>query len=166
MDARSVEAVVAALNEARVRYLVVGGLAVAFHGYLRFTKDIDLVLSLDPRNAESALRALSQLGYRPAVPVGLLDFLDPAKRREWVETKQARVFPLVSDAHPLTPVEIFLEEPFDFETVHRRALQAEVAPAVTAAIVDRDTLLAMKRAAGREQDLADVAELERHHGLR
>jgi hypothetical protein len=160
-----VSAVVAALNQAGVRYLVVGGLAVVAHGYLRLTKDIDLVLSLDPGNAEKAILALSSLGYRPAVPVALSEFLDPAKRREWIETKGARVFPLVSDAHPMTPVEIFLEVPFDFDAVHRRARRAEVAPATTATFVDRDTLIAMKRAAGREQDLADVAELQRHQGL-
>lgn len=166
MEVRSVEAVVGALNEAGVRYLVVGGLAVVAHGYLRLTKDVDLVVAFGADNPARALDALARLGYRPAVPVQLRDFLDPAKRREWVETKNARVFPLVSDAHRLTPVEVFLEEPFGFEDVYARALREEVGRGVTATFVDRDTLLAMKRAAGREQDLADVAQLERLHGLR
>jgi hypothetical protein len=165
MEARSVEAVIRALNEADVRYLVVGGLAVVAHGYLRLTKDIDLVLALGPDNAARALDAFERLGYRPAVPVSLRDFLDPARRREWIETKNARVFPLVSDSHRLTPLELFLEEPFEFDVVHAKALREEVGPGTTASFVDRGTLLAMKRAAGREQDLADVAELERLHGL-
>lgn len=157
---------IGALNEAGVRYLVVGGLAVVAHGYLRLTKDIDLVLAFGADNPARALDALDRLGYRPAVPVQLRDFLDAAKRREWIETKNARVFPLVSDAHRLTPVEMFLEEPFDFDVVYARALREEVGPGVAATFVDRGTLLTMKRAAGREQDLADVAELERLHGRR
>lgn len=166
MQARSVEAVIRALEGSGARYLVAGGLAVVAHGYLRFTKDIDLVLALADPNAGRALDALGQLGYRPAVPVVLHDFLDASKRQDWIRNKNARVFPLVSDAHPLTPVEIFLEEPFDFDEAYSHAVRQEVAPLLSAAFVGLDELLAMKRAAAREQDLADVAELERLHGLR
>lgn len=48
MKLSSVEAIVGALEKAGVRYLVAGGLAVVAHGYLRFTKDIDLVVQLFP----------------------------------------------------------------------------------------------------------------------
>lgn len=161
METRSVEAVVRALEDANVRYMVAGGLAVVAHGYLRFTKDIDLVVALDEDNSRRALKALVGLGYRPAVPVALWDFLDPVKRRDWIENKNARVFPLVSDAHPLTPVEIFLEEPFEFENAYGAAVKHEVAPGLAVAFVSLEDLIAMKRGAGREQDLADVAELER-----
>lgn len=44
MEVRSVEAIVRALNDASVQYLIVGGLAVNAHGYERFTKDVDLVI--------------------------------------------------------------------------------------------------------------------------
>lgn len=43
MEKNSVEAIVGALNEAGVRYLIVGGMAVVAHGYLRFTADLDLM---------------------------------------------------------------------------------------------------------------------------
>ena len=42
MELRSIEAIIRALNDAQVKYLVVGGLAVNAHGYERFTKDVDL----------------------------------------------------------------------------------------------------------------------------
>jgi len=47
METGSVAAIVAALNQHRVRYLVVGGLAVVAHGCLRFTAAVDLMLSMD-----------------------------------------------------------------------------------------------------------------------
>ena len=56
------------LNARQVRYLVVGGYAVALHGHPRYTKDIDIWLDRDPENAERVLRALDriiQLGYAP-----------------------------------------------------------------------------------------------------
>jgi hypothetical protein len=64
------------LNDNAVRYLVVGGYAVAFHGHPRYTKDIDLWLLSDPANAQRIIRALEQFGFGS---VGLQpdDFLEP-----------------------------------------------------------------------------------------
>lgn len=47
MKLTSCEAIFRALNEAGVRYLLVGGLAVNAHGYLRFTKDVDLTIDIE-----------------------------------------------------------------------------------------------------------------------
>lgn len=50
MEVRSIEAIVRALNLAKVKYLNVGGLAVNAHGYERLTRDADLVIGLEPDN--------------------------------------------------------------------------------------------------------------------
>ena len=160
MEAGSVQAIVRALNQAGVRYLVAGGLAVVAHGYVRFTKDIDLVLALEEANTRRALAALKQLGYRPMVPVPIEDFADAAKRRRWADEKNATVFPLYSDDHRLTPVELFVEEPFDFERAHADGLREEIAPGIEAVFVGLTDLIAMKRRAGRPEDLIDIAQLE------
>ena len=47
MQPEHLENIFIALNEAEVRYLVAGGLAVMAHGYLRMTRDLDLILALD-----------------------------------------------------------------------------------------------------------------------
>ncbi len=65
MEKSSVEAIVRALNEAGVRYLIVGGMAVVAHGYLRFTADLDLILDLQEDNLRRAVAALAGQGYRP-----------------------------------------------------------------------------------------------------
>ncbi len=72
MKLASFEAIVKVLNTSEVRYLVVGGLAVAAHGYGRVAFDIDLVLQLQPDNINRAMRALASLGYKPFVPVKLV----------------------------------------------------------------------------------------------
>ena len=51
------------LNEHNVRYLVVGGYAVAFHGYPRYTKDLDVWIELSPENADNVLKALEEFGF-------------------------------------------------------------------------------------------------------
>ena len=71
MTRHGVESLFEALNAAGVRYLVVGGLAVVAHGYVRFTADVDLVLDLEAENARRALDVMRNLGYRPRAPVAM-----------------------------------------------------------------------------------------------
>ena len=80
MNPDSLEKLFLTLNKARVRYLVVGGLAVLAHGYLRMTRDIDLVIALDGDNPKRDLECFAELGYQPNLPVELMDFTDPAPR--------------------------------------------------------------------------------------
>jgi hypothetical protein len=74
MEVRSIEAIVKALNGAKVQYLIVGGLAVVAHGYERLTRNVDLVIGLKPRNIIRGLRALMKIGYRMSIPVTPEDF--------------------------------------------------------------------------------------------
>ena len=71
MEVRSIKTIVKALNDAKVQYLIVGGLAVGAHGYDRLTADVDLVIGLQPQNITLALRTLQAAGWRMSVPVTL-----------------------------------------------------------------------------------------------
>jgi hypothetical protein len=68
------------LNQLKVDYLVVGGLAVNFHGIPRMTYDIDLMIRLESRNILEMVSKLTQWGYRPKVPVDPRDLADNEKR--------------------------------------------------------------------------------------
>jgi hypothetical protein len=153
-----VEWILTALEEANVRYLVVGGVAVVLHGYLRTTIDLDLVLHLDRDNLERALKAFEILGFAPQAPVPLSSFANPQNREAWFREKNMKVFSLWHPAHPGFAVDLFVREPFDFEVVYRRALKVPL-EGVEATVVSRSDLMEMKRAAGRVQDLEDVAAL-------
>ena len=54
---------IASLNANGVRYLVVGGCAVALHGHPRYTKDIDIWIEMNPENAAKVVKALDQFGF-------------------------------------------------------------------------------------------------------
>jgi hypothetical protein len=159
MEMSGAEAVFGALNRSGVAYLVVGGLAVNAHGYVRMTMDIDLVIALDPENILKALRALAAEGFRPAVPVTPEQVADPANRKLWREEKDMRVLKLWSDTYRLTPVDIFIYEPFDFDMENARALHLDLGEGLRVPIVSLEALLEMKREAGRPQDLADMDAL-------
>jgi len=155
----SFEAVAQALDKAGVRYIVAGGLAVNAHGYLRFTKDVDIVLNLVTDNILRAFAALSELGYRPNVPVTAAQFADAALRASWIRDKGMQVLQLWCDEHRETPIDIFVEEPFDFDEEYGKALIKPLHDAIDIRFVSLPTLIRMKQKAGREQDHIDIEHL-------
>jgi hypothetical protein len=160
---KSLEAIFLALREAQARYLVVGGLAVIAHGYVRLTKDLDLALDLSPEALPRALRAFESLGYRPIAPVPLTDFANPILRHEWTEDKQMKVFNLVSDRHPDVSIDIFPKDPFSFEAEYAEAVWKQITPKVTAPMVSVSALIRLKQVADRPQDRIDIDKLRKLH---
>ncbi len=156
--------ILAALERRKVRYLVVGGVAVVLHGCPRFTADLDLVVALDSPNVVAAMEALASLGYRPRAPVSGLDFADAEKRREWVQDKDLVVFGLWSPDHPATEVDIFVEEPFPFDEARARCVRAALG-SIEVPIASVADLIALKRKAGRPKDEEDIRRLEEIVGL-
>ena len=161
MEVRSVEAIVVALNSAKVRYLIVGGLAVNAHGYERLTNDVDLVIGLKRQNIIRGLRALQAIGYHLAIPVTPEAFADPVLRETWRREKNMVVLRLWSDKHRRTPIDVFVYEPFDFVREFVAGKQEQIMGNAKAPIVAYETLLTMKATAGREKDLLDIKALRK-----
>jgi hypothetical protein len=155
----SFESIVRALNDAGVRYLVAGGLAVNAHGYLRFTKDADFVIQLIPDNVMRAFAALGALGYTPLAPVTAEQFADRATREGWIRDKNMQVLQLWSDRHRETSIDIFVQEPFPFEEEYAHALVKPLYGTIEVRFVSIPTLIKMKETAGREQDRIDIEHL-------
>jgi hypothetical protein len=160
----SFDAIAQTLHEAQVPFIVVGGIAVIHHGYGRVTQDVDLVIRMEKEIIGRAFRALAAIGYRPAVPIPAEQFGDAALRETWTREKGMRVLKFWSDQHRETPLDVFVDEPFDFATEFAAASVREARPGLPIHIVSLATLFAMKRAAGRPQDLADIDELSLLHG--
>ncbi|HKI47891.1 MAG TPA: hypothetical protein VKA69_01085 [Desulfobacteria bacterium] len=83
-----------ALEEHKVRYLLVGGLAMNLHGVPRMTMDIDLVIALDTKNLEKFIGAAASLELQPILPIPLRDLLDSEKRDLWAKDRNMVAFAL------------------------------------------------------------------------
>jgi predicted nucleotidyltransferase len=164
MEKRSVEAVVRALNDAGVRYMIVGGLAVVAHGYTRFTADVDLILAMDEPNLHRALAALKALDYRPRAPVEMDRFASPTDRNDWVQTKGMTVFSLFSPTHPATEVDLFVQPPLDLSESFSQAVSREISPGLLATFCSVEDLIKLKTLAGRPRDLEDIRQLRARRG--
>lgn len=135
----------AEFDEARVEYLLVGGLALALHGHPRFTKDADVWLRDTPENLQRAVAALRRFG----APNAAIDALGPAAPLDvvWMGRPPARI-----DLMKGVPGG-------DFEAAWKARTTLEIS-GVPVTLVSRAELARLKRASGRPQDLVDAALLE------
>jgi predicted nucleotidyltransferase len=135
---------IALLNAKDVKYLVIGGYAVAFHGYPRYTKDIDVWVWLNEENALKVLEAIRAFGMS-YMNLVVDDFLNP-------ET-------VVQLGMPPNRIDILTDlEEMDFETCYAQRATTMVGD-MEISFVGIEDLIKAKLNAGRPQDKADVKKL-------
>ena len=147
------------LNDAGIRYVVVGGLAVVLHGYARMTVDVDLIVDLEAGPATKAIEALVGMGLKPRVPVNPKDFADRSIREAWIRDRGMQVFSMFDPSNPMRVVDLFVDHPIPFEELWSRSDLVELSQ-TTVRVVSIPDLIELKRRAGRPQDLADIEQLE------
>ncbi|MCD4738362.1 MAG: hypothetical protein K8R89_03775 [Anaerolineae bacterium] len=134
------------LNDNQVRYLVIGGYAVALHGHPRYTKDIDVWIEMSPENAENMVQALEQFGFG-SLGLQANDFVVPDQ--------------IVQLGYPPNRIDIISTPPgVDFEHCYASRVKV-IIDDVLVNFIDLDNLKKSKQASGRLQDLADIENLSR-----
>ena len=149
------ERVIEAMLDHGVEFVVIGGVAAIAHGVSRITRDIDLLIEPGRGNCRRAIEALVDLGaeeYRPQTKrwVAVSADADP----KWLLAKPRL---LDSRAGGIDICNAMKKVP-DWKTARARAIEIEAFER-SFLVLDKDTLIQSKLAAGREQDRADVAEL-------
>jgi hypothetical protein len=146
------------LNRIRIDYLVVGGLAVNFHGVPRMTYDIDLMVLLESQNILRLVTQLTHWGYKPKIPIDPRDLADETKRNSWVREKGMKALNFYSETLPIGEIDILIETPIPYEELKSRAIKVELQDEKIPTVSIHD-LIELKLRAGRKQDLADVEHL-------
>ena len=148
------EQMVSALRRSRVRFAIAGGHAVALHGAVRGTLDIDLVLTFSRENFAAAETALNRMGLRSRLPLKAEEVFD--FREEYIRNRNLIAWSFVNPADPTEIVDIILTE--DLET-----MQVDMVPVgrLRLPVVAAADLIRMKEKSGRPQDLEDVRALRR-----
>ena len=151
------EAVFRALNKARVKYLVAGGIGVV--GVEVTAVPRGLIIHLEEKNIDSFFEALSKLGYRPRLPLTKEQFADRNNRNEWKKNKNMTVFSFFHLEEPFKTVDLFVKEPIRFELMSKEAEKIKV-KGIAIPVVSIKHLIRMKAKAGRPEDLVDIANLK------
>jgi len=146
--------VVNALTTHKVPYAIVGGYAVALHGAVRGTVDIDLVIALDRDTYQRAETALGSLALKPRLPVTAAEIFD--FREEYIQNRNLTAWSFFNPNNPLQIVDILVTEDLArLTTVTKSAYGRKLR------IVSIQDLIRMKRKSARPQDLADIEALEK-----
>jgi len=146
--------VLKALNKAKIRYMLVGGYAVALHGAVRGTVDLDFVIALEKGQFIAIEKAMLSIGLKPRLPVSAEEMFN--FRKEYIKNKNLIAWSFINDANPLELVDIIITHDADKMKVVVKKIGNT---AVNIAAIDE--LIKMKKLSARPQDLEDIKALEK-----
>lgn len=133
------------LNKNNVKYLVVGGYAVALHGHPRYTKDLDIWIDLSLDNAKNILKALEQFGFG-SLNLNTDDFLEPDR--------------IIQLGYPPNRIDLITTaKGLNFEECYTSRVKLEIQN-IQIDFIDMENLKRNKRATGRPQDILDLENLK------
>lgn len=134
------------LNAHAAEYLLIGGHAFSVHAEPRTTKDLDIFIRADPKNAVAVFRALAQFGA-PLAGMSEADFVD------------GTTFQI---GQPPDRIDILQKiEGITFDEAWQNRVEGTIDGEIPAHVISRDDLIRNKLAVGRDQDLVDVKILRK-----
>ncbi len=148
-----IEKVVKTLNQYRVQYALVGGYAVALHGAVRGTVDVDFVVALNQRAYSQTEKALNEIGLISRLPVSASDVFN--FREEYIKHRNLVAWSFTNPANPLEIVDIIITE-----DVKRLKTVIKKINGTNIKIASINDLIVMKKKSGRKQDVEDIKALE------
>ncbi|HUW26162.1 MAG TPA: hypothetical protein VMW07_06505 [Gallionella sp.] len=148
------------LSEGKVQYVLVGGLAVQLHGYMRSTFDIDLVLAMTDENLARFIAVAKRYGLVPSIPVSINSLRDANQIEQWHREKGMLAFALREPQVGGGIVDILVRPNVPFEQLMANAVAGQLF-AQKIWIASIDDLLTMKRIANRPKDRLDITALEK-----
>lgn len=154
------ERILRELQRQKVRYLLIGGVAVNLHGYDRITGDLDIIISMTDTNIKKFIAVAKKLGLKPRIPVKIEDFAVTRLRREWIKEKNMRAFLVANPGNPAEHLDIVIEHPVNFSQAYRRREKIK-SGGLKMPLIAVEDLIKMKAHAGRERDLTDIKALTR-----
>ena len=142
-----------ALAEKQIPYAIVGGYAVALHGAVRGTVDVDIVIKWTLNNLQKTENALKELGLISRLPINAETVFN--FREEYIKNRNLIAWNFYDPKNLMNQVDIIIT--FDLSGTQINHIAT---PAGDITLLSRKDLIEMKRASGRPQDIADINALE------
>lgn len=148
------------LSDEHIQYVLVGGLAVQLHGFLRATFDIDLVLAMNDENLARFIAVAKGYGLVPAIPVPIESLANARQIDQWHREKGMLAFSLRETQAGGSVVNVIVRPEVPFEQLMNNAVMGQLFGRCVP-IASIDDLLVMKRSTNRPKDLLDITALEK-----
>ena len=158
------EEILREFQKQRVKYVLVGGMAINMLGSLRSTADMDILVEMSDQNLKKVIKILMKNGYRVKQPVDPMGMADQVTRRDWIQNKHMKAFNFYKDQE-LKEVDIIIETPVSYEEARKTALTIKCGR-LTLPVISIEHLITMKRKSNRPVDKLDIQDLKRIKTLR
>lgn len=137
----------------KIKYAIVGGYALALHGLVRATMDVDLVLTLNQKDFEMAEKSLMSIGLQSRLPLRAEDLIK--MRKEYIQNRNLIAWSFVDFKNPTRQVDILITKDLRELAVVKISIGGKKIPVATL-----EELLKMKTESGRPQDLIDIKSIK------
>ncbi len=147
-----------ALSTHRIRYVVVGGVAVLLHGVVRLTADLDLSVSLDSGNLKAFVDLMNEMGFKPRIPVDAHELISQETRASWKREKEMIAFTFYQPEKMIQQIDVFIEDLIPFADLERDAVTFDIF-GIEVKVASLKHLKQLKSLSGRPGDKADIDAL-------
>jgi predicted nucleotidyltransferase len=158
------EEVLRAFQKQKVKYVLVGGIAVNLLGSLRSTADMDILVEMSDENLAKIVCILKKMGYCVKQPVDPMGIADSKTRQDWIENKHMKAFNFYKEDQ-LKEVDIIIESSVTYEDAKKDVIRLKAGDIVIP-VVSINNLVKMKKNTGRSIDKLDIEELRKVQRLR
>ena len=148
------------LEERKIKYRAIGGIAVNLYGYDRNTGDIDIMISFDAENIKKFSEMAASMGFKPKAPVDLSELADPKKRELWKNEKNMKVFSLYDTNDDFIILDVMIQDYIGFDEAYRKRKVIKE-PGLEVSLVSIDDLIKLKEIASRSRDIGDIEALKK-----
>ncbi len=146
-------------QKAKVRYILVGGIAYNLLGGYRDTLDMDILVEMTNSNLRKIVNILKKAGYHVKQPVDPIGIADKKTRQDWIENKHMKAFNFYKGEKTYEEVDIIIDSPVDYEKAIKNAKKVRIGKLKLVIISPKD-LVKMKKASGRKKDIDDIEFLK------
>jgi len=153
------EEILRAFQKEKVKYILVGGIAVNLLGSLRSTADMDILVEMSDGNLKKVVTILKKNGYHVKQPVDPIGIADKATRESWIKDKHMKAFNFYKE-EGLKEVDIIIDTPVYFEDAKKDILWIKSGD-IRIPVISVNDLIKMKRNTGRNIDKLDIEVLKK-----
>ncbi len=153
------EEILMAFQEQKVKYVLVGGIAVNLLGSMRSTADLDILVEMSDDNLKKIVTIMKKHGYRVKQPIDPMKIADKKIREDWIKNKNMKAFNFYKEDE-LKEVDIIIESPVSFEEARKKPIHIKIGDLILP-VISINKLIKMKKTTGRTIDKLDIEELQK-----
>ncbi|NQT89991.1 MAG: nucleotidyltransferase family protein [Candidatus Omnitrophica bacterium] len=158
------EEILREFNKKKVRYILVGGIAVNIHGYMRTTADLDILLEMEDANLRKVVKILKKHGYHVKQPVDPISIADKATREDWIKNKNMKAFNFYKEDE-FKEIDIIIKSSLSYDAAKKNIQRVKIGKMILP-VIAIDDLIKMKQGAARDIDKIDIKMLRKIKGLK